>query len=129
DKGLGYGARRYLGAPQIRAGLAALPQPRITFNYLGQFDRQFDEGALFTPSTEGNGLAQDPSAPLGNWLVVEGQVYGGELSLSWGFSREMFDTATIQRLADEYAHELNALIDHCCALEVAQATPSDFALA
>ncbi|WP_212626926.1 non-ribosomal peptide synthetase [Pseudomonas sp. PP3] len=129
DKGLGYGALRYLGAPQIRAGLAALPQPRITFNYLGQFDRQFDEGALFTPSTEGNGLAQDPSAPLGNWLVVEGQVYGGELSLSWGFSREMFDTATIQRLADEYALELNALIDHCCALEVAQATPSDFALA
>jgi amino acid adenylation domain-containing protein/non-ribosomal peptide synthase protein (TIGR01720 family) len=129
DKGLGYGALRYLGTPEIRAGLAALPQPRITFNYLGQFDRQFDDGALFTPSTEGNGLAQDPSAPLGNWLVVEGQVYGGELSLSWGFSREMFDTATIQRLADDYAQELNALIEHCCALEAAQATPSDFPLA
>ncbi|WP_419709281.1 amino acid adenylation domain-containing protein [Pseudomonas sp. NFX224] len=126
DKGLGYGALRYLGTPEVRAELAALPQPRITFNYLGQFDRQFDEGALFTPSTEGNGIAQDPSALLGNWLVVEGQVYGGELSLSWGFSREMFDTATIQRLADEYAQELSALIDHCCTLELAQATPSDF---
>jgi amino acid adenylation domain-containing protein/non-ribosomal peptide synthase protein (TIGR01720 family) len=129
DKGLGYGALRYLGTSEVRAELAALPQPRITFNYLGQFDRQFDEGALFTPSTEGNGVAQDPSAPLGNWLVVEGQVYGGELSLSWGFSREMFDAASIQRLADEYALQLNALIDHCCTLEVAQATPSDFALA
>jgi amino acid adenylation domain-containing protein/non-ribosomal peptide synthase protein (TIGR01720 family) len=129
DKGLGYGALRYLGTAQTRAELAALPQPRITFNYLGQFDRQFDDGALFTPSTEGNGLAQDPSAPLGNWLVVEGQVYGGELSLSWGFSREMFDTATIQRLADDYVQELNALIEHCCALEAPQATPSDFPLA
>ena len=76
DKGLGYGALRYLGPPAIRAELAALPQPRITFNYLGQFDRQFDDAAMFVPSTEGNGLAQDPSAPLGNWLTVEGQVYG-----------------------------------------------------
>ncbi|MHC8402027.1 amino acid adenylation domain-containing protein [Pseudomonas sp. MDT1-17] len=129
DKGLGYGALRYLGTPAIRAELAALPQPRITFNYLGQFDRQFDVAAMFVPSTEGNGVAQDPSAPLGNWLTVEGQVYGGELSLSWGFSREMFDTATIQRLADDYAQELNALIEHCCALEANQATPSDFPLA
>ncbi|MHC8287881.1 amino acid adenylation domain-containing protein [Pseudomonas sp. XS1P51] len=129
DKGLGYGALRYLGAPAIRAELAALPQPRITFNYLGQFDRQFDDGAMFVPSTEGSGVAQDPSAPLGNWLTVEGQVYGGELSLSWGFSHEMFDTATIQRLADDYAQELNALIEHCCAVEAAQATPSDFPLA
>jgi amino acid adenylation domain-containing protein/non-ribosomal peptide synthase protein (TIGR01720 family) len=129
DKGLGYGALRYLGTPAIRAELAALPQPRITFNYLGQFDRQFDDAAMFVPSTEGNGIAQDPSALLGNWLTVEGQVYGGELSLSWGFSREMFDTATIQRLADDYALELNALIDHCCAVEATQATPSDFPLA
>jgi amino acid adenylation domain-containing protein/non-ribosomal peptide synthase protein (TIGR01720 family) len=129
DKGLGYGALRYLGSPQARAELAALPPPRITFNYLGQFDRQFEAGALFTPSTEGNGIAQDPSASLGNWLVVEGQVYGGELSLSWGFSREMFDTATVQRLADVYAQELLALIEHCCTLEAAQATPSDFPLA
>jgi amino acid adenylation domain-containing protein/non-ribosomal peptide synthase protein (TIGR01720 family) len=129
DKGLGYGALRYLGGPAMSAELAALPQPRITFNYLGQFDRQFDDGALFVPSTEGNGVAQDPSAPLGNWLTVEGQVYGGELSLSWGFSREMFDTATIQGLADDYAQELKALIDHCCAVEVPQATPSDFPLA
>ncbi|WP_433736261.1 amino acid adenylation domain-containing protein [Pseudomonas putida] len=129
EKGLGYGALRYLGSAQTRAELAALPQPRITFNYLGQFDRQFDEGALFTPSSEGNGIAQDPKAPLGNWLVVEGQVYGGELSLSWGFSREMFDIATIQRLADDYAQELSALIEHCCALESPQATPSDFPLA
>jgi amino acid adenylation domain-containing protein/non-ribosomal peptide synthase protein (TIGR01720 family) len=129
DKGLGYGALRYLGTPAIRDELAALPQPRITFNYLGQFDRQFDDAAMFVPSTEGNGVAQDPSAPLGNWLTVEGQVYGGELALSWGFSREMFDTATIQRLANDYAQELNALIEHCCGVEVPQATPSDFPLA
>ena len=129
DKGIGYGVLRYLAPSPVVAALAALPQPRITFNYLGQFDRQFDEGALFVPSTEGSGLAQDPLAPLANWLTVEGQVYGGELSLQWGFSREMFSCATIQQLADDYADELKALIAHCCGLEAGQATPSDFPLA
>ncbi|QXH69762.1 non-ribosomal peptide synthetase [Pseudomonas asgharzadehiana] len=129
DKGIGYGLLRYLGAPAAREALAGLAAPRITFNYLGQFDRQFSESALFVPAAQGSGQAQDPEAPLANWLTVEGQVYGGELTLQWGFSREMFDTATIQRLADEYATELKALIEHCCATPAGQATPSDFPLA
>ncbi|WP_456017385.1 non-ribosomal peptide synthase/polyketide synthase, partial [Pseudomonas fluorescens] len=129
EKGLGYGLLRYLGQPQSREALADLATPRITFNYLGQFDRQFNEAALFVPASEGSGQAQDPQAPLANWLTVEGQVYGGELSLQWGFSREMFNAATIQRLADDYATELKALIEHCCATPAGQVTPSDFPLA
>ena len=129
DKGLGYGVLRYLGEPEVRAELAALPAPRITFNYLGQFDRQFDDGALFVPSSEGSGAAQHARAPLANWLTVEGQVYGGELSLSWGFSERMFKRQTIETLAADYLAELGALIEHCCALETPQATPSDFPLA
>ncbi|MBV6662338.1 amino acid adenylation domain-containing protein [Pseudomonas yamanorum] len=129
DKGIGYGVLRYLAEPGVGAALAALPQPRITFNYLGQFDRQFDQNALFIPSEEGSGQAQDPQAPLANWLTVEGQVYGGELSLQWGFSRDMFNVSTIQRLADDYVAELTALIDHCCRTPAGQVTPSDFPLA
>ncbi|MCG6573326.1 amino acid adenylation domain-containing protein [Pseudomonas sp. AF32] len=129
DKGLGYGVLRYLAAPKVQAELTDLPPARITFNYLGQFDRQFDESALFVPSGEGSGVAQDPTAPLANWLTVEGQVYGGELTMSWGFSREMFDNATVQQLVDQYAVELTALIEHCVNLAVPQATPSDFPLA
>ncbi|WDU65426.1 non-ribosomal peptide synthase/polyketide synthase [Pseudomonas poae] len=129
DKGIGYGLLRYLGAPAVRESLSSLTAPRITFNYLGQFDRQFNESALFVPAAQGSGQAQDPEAPLANWLTVEGQVYGGELALQWGFSREMFEESTIQRLADDYAAELKALIEHCCATPAGQVTPSDFPLA
>ncbi|MCB2250910.1 non-ribosomal peptide synthase/polyketide synthase [Pseudomonas chlororaphis] len=129
DKGLGYGLLRYLGEPGGRELLQALPAPRITFNYLGQFDRQFDDAALWAPAVESSGRAQDPEAPLANWLTLEGQVYGGELALQWGFSCEMFADATVQRLADAYVAELKALIAHCCAAPAGQATPSDFPLA
>ncbi|SDF13077.1 non-ribosomal peptide synthase domain TIGR01720/amino acid adenylation domain-containing protein [Pseudomonas extremaustralis] len=129
DKGIGYGLLRYLGTPDAREALSRLAAPRITFNYLGQFDRQFNESALFVPATGGSGQAQDREAPLANWLTLEGQVYGGELTLQWGFSREMFEAATIQRLADDYGAELEALIEHCCATPAGQVTPSDFPLA
>ncbi|MFW9085727.1 non-ribosomal peptide synthetase [Pseudomonas sp. P2758] len=128
-KGLGYGLLRYLGEAPAQQALAALTPPRITFNYLGQFDRQFDETALWEPARERSGVAQDEHAPLANWLTVEGQVYGGELALQWGFSEQMFDAATIQHLADAYAAELKTLIEHCCATPAGQATPSDFPLA
>ena len=128
-KGIGYGLLRYLGTPDARETLSGLAAPRITFNYLGQFDRQFNESALFVPATQGSGQAQDPEAPLANWLTVEGQVYGGELALQWGFSREMFEVATVQRLAEDFQQELLALIAHCVDPKQGGLTPADVTLA
>ncbi|MBY9025040.1 non-ribosomal peptide synthetase [Pseudomonas fluorescens] len=130
-KGIGFGALRYLGDDAARQTLQALPMPRITFNYLGQFDAGFadDGGALFSPANEPAGAEQSPLAALGNWLTLNGQVYGGQLSVGWTFSSQMFDTATIQALADAYALELNALLEHCCQRDSHGVTPSDFPLA
>lgn len=38
NRGLGYGVLRHLGTETQRSALEALPEPRIVFNYLGQFD-------------------------------------------------------------------------------------------
>ncbi|SDA35417.1 non-ribosomal peptide synthetase, partial [Pseudomonas sp. NFPP12] len=130
NKGIGFGALRYLGDEAAQQTLAALAVPRITFNYLGQFDGSFDEpDAWFAPSAEAKGADQGAQAPLGNWLSINGQVYGGQLKLGWTFSQAMFDTATIEHLADDYARELKALIEHCSQPEHRGATPSDFPLA
>ena len=129
NKGLGHGLLQQLGTPAQRQALAALATPRITFNYLGQFDRQFDDQALWIPAVESSGLAQDTDAPLANWLTVEGQVYGGELALQFGFSSQMYQQATIAELLARFKARLSELVAHCCALQVPQATPSDFPLA
>jgi len=130
NKGIGFGALRYLGDEAAQQTLAGLAVPRITFNYLGQFDASFDnEHALFTPAYEAKGEDQSPDAPLGNWLSINGQVYGGALKLGWTFSHTMFDSNTIQRLADDYTRELKALIEHCAEPAHRGATPSDFPLA
>jgi amino acid adenylation domain-containing protein/non-ribosomal peptide synthase protein (TIGR01720 family) len=128
-KGLGYGLLRYMGDATAQAALAALPQARVTFNYLGQFDQSFAEDALFTPARESSGAAQSADAPLPNWLSVDGQVYGGELKLDWTFSRECFDLREIEALAMDFRAELLALIDHCLSEGAGGVTPADFPLA
>ncbi|MHC6226524.1 amino acid adenylation domain-containing protein [Pseudomonas sp. X10] len=131
DKGIGFGTLRYLGDEPARQSLGALPTPRITFNYLGQFDGSFDsdEGTLLRPAAESTGANQSPQANLGNWLELNGQVYGGELSMNWNFSTQMFDEATVQRLADDFSQELAVIIAHCCDPRHQGLTPSDFPLA
>ncbi|WP_053817198.1 non-ribosomal peptide synthetase, partial [Pseudomonas aeruginosa] len=130
-KGLGFGVLRYLGSAEDRAALAALPSPRITFNYLGQFDGSFsaDSSALFRPCADAAGSERDSDAPLDNWLSLNGQVYAGRLGIDWSFSAARFSEASIVRLADAYRDELLALIEHCCAAGVEGVTPSDFPLA
>ncbi|WP_353231753.1 amino acid adenylation domain-containing protein [Pseudomonas helleri] len=128
-KGLGFGLLRYQGDAQTQASLAALPQARVTFNYLGQFDQSFNDDGLFVPAQEASGAAQSLDSPLANWLSVDGQVYGGELKLDLSFSQECFDTADIEALASSLKAQLQALIEHCLNPQHSGVTPADFALA
>ncbi|AZP72380.1 hypothetical protein EJJ20_25955 [Pseudomonas poae] len=128
NKGLGFGALRYLGTDVDQQRLRSQSLPCVTFNYLGQFDASFDQaqGALFVPSSEAAGSERDSEAPLGNLLSLNGQVYGGVLNVGWTFSGAMFDSAVIQALADDYGQELQALVEHCLTPDVVGLTPADF---
>ncbi|WP_406819561.1 amino acid adenylation domain-containing protein [Pseudomonas sp. KnCO4] len=131
DKGIGHGLLRYLGDADVRDQLERAAQARVTFNYLGQFDASFDAeaGALFTPGRESAGRTQCAGAPLGNWLGITGQVYGGELFLEWTYSADVHHPATIESLAQAYEQALAELVEHCCDGCHLGVTPSDFPLA
>ncbi|MEY4544398.1 MAG: hypothetical protein RL685_593 [Pseudomonadota bacterium] len=128
DRGLGYGVLRHLATAEARSQLEGLVEPRITFNYLGQFDQSFDERALFVPATEATGRAQSESSSLGSWLSINGQVYGGELSLTFSYSSERYRRETVEAMAESYRQELEAVVEHCVG-GASGATPSDFPLA
>ncbi|MFV3415781.1 amino acid adenylation domain-containing protein [Pseudomonas nitroreducens] len=115
DKGIGYGALRYLGDSALRRQLAARAEPRVTFNYLGQFDQSFDEQALFVPLQEKPGDTYAASTPMNNWLEIVGQVYDGELTLRCMFSRRVFRPSRIEALMAQLRMELEGVIGHCCA--------------
>ncbi|EPN54930.1 pyoverdine sidechain peptide synthetase II, D-Asp-L-Thr component, partial [Pseudomonas syringae pv. actinidiae ICMP 19096] len=130
NKGIGYGVLRHMADSTFAQPLAALPQARVTFNYLGQFDGSFNEqqGALFVPSADSVGVALCEDGPLGNWLSLNGQVFDGQLQLDWTFSCEVYQASTIDTLARRYEQALTTLIEHCIAGHQG-VTPSDFPLA
>jgi amino acid adenylation domain-containing protein/non-ribosomal peptide synthase protein (TIGR01720 family) len=128
DRGLGYAVLRYLAARDVRDELSRLPEPRVSFNYLGQFDQSFGDDALFVPAAEPSGRGQSEDAPVHTWLAIDGQVYDGELALTLSFSQKMYRRETVEALAEAYSQELAALIGHCVA-GASGVTPSDFPLA
>ncbi|CAG9164011.1 non-ribosomal peptide synthetase [Cupriavidus pampae] len=107
-KGIGYGVLRYLSTDSaIRSALRGA-EPRITFNYLGQFDQTFSEDSAFAPATEAAGAMRNEAGPLANWIEIVGRVYDGQLSISWIYSDAMFRPATLEALVDAYQRELEA---------------------
>ncbi|MBO4122681.1 AMP-binding protein, partial [Cupriavidus gilardii] len=125
DNGIGYSLLRHLGPVEIRSELARRTEPRITFNYLGQFDQAAAGDGDFALADESSGGGRDGQAPLGNMLTINGQVFGAELVLKLGYSCKQFDPATIERLGDALHRELETVIEHCLCHDNHGMTPSD----
>ncbi|MGJ5068406.1 non-ribosomal peptide synthase/polyketide synthase [Bradyrhizobium oligotrophicum] len=124
-RGLGYGVLRHCGSPEQRAALADGAEPRIVFNYLGQFGAGSDLAFALAP--EGTGPSRSASAPLGRWLGINGQVLDGRLKLTFSFGRRRYRRTTIERLAACYSKALRELVAHCTS-GVHGITPSDVPL-
>jgi non-ribosomal peptide synthase protein (TIGR01720 family) len=116
DKGLGFGLLRYLGNERVREQLAALPEPKVVFNYLGQFDQDLGDGR-FAPSKVSVGALIDPATALNRELEINGQVYAGQLGLTFRFSGQRYQRQTIERLHNAYRQALVQLLE---SLPVAQ---------
>ena len=127
DRGFGYGVLRYLRGGEAAALLAALPAPRVSFNYLGEFDGSF-AGGLFAPAAAPSGAAQSPRQRRPHALAVSLLVVSGRLRVDWGYSADLCDRGTIERLAAAYAASLRELLAHCRAAGTAY-TPGDFTYA
>jgi len=129
QRGLGYGVLAELGATELRAQLNAAVKPDVAFNYLGQFDATFGEDALFRVADESAGAELAESTPLAHALEINGQIYGGELSLWLNYNPRQIEPVTLQRLAASFQRELRAIIAHCASPDAGGVTPSDFPLA
>jgi len=126
QRGIGYGILRYLGngggAPNR---WKSVPEPAVSFNYLGQLDRLLPEDSVFRvlPSVGPPRSARDRRRHL---IAVEGKVVGGRLRFAWIYSENLHRRATIERLAEGFEQALRALVFHCRSADAGSYTPSDF---
>jgi non-ribosomal peptide synthase protein (TIGR01720 family) len=102
-RGIGFGLLRYLSRDAtITAKLRTLPPSDICFNYLGQFGQALAEGSIFRPARESIGPTQSPRSRLSYLLEINAWVAGGQLCANWTYSQDLYERATVSRLADAF---------------------------
>ncbi|TGD57482.1 condensation domain-containing protein, partial [Flavobacterium humi] len=128
DKGLGYGALKYLNTDTQTSSLLNGKSWDLVFNYLGQMDNIINKSNWFTGAEESTGEHIHPNYPVRDKLVVKGAIVNNTLGFSFDYSEKQYDEKTIETLAKNYIDNLAQLIGHAANKEDADFTPSDFNL-
>ncbi|HVR07522.1 MAG TPA: condensation domain-containing protein, partial [Thermoanaerobaculia bacterium] len=125
-RGVGYGLLRYLRAGAARAELAALPQPEIAFNYLGQLDQALPAEAPFAPAYESRGPEQSPRARRRHRLEISAVIVGGVFRTTWTYDPARFASAEVEPLAAAFLAALRDTVEHCRSRQGSERAPADF---
>ncbi|WP_260990004.1 condensation domain-containing protein, partial [Paenibacillus xylanexedens] len=104
NKGVGYGALKYL-TPVEKRGIGSTLLPEISFNYLGQWDREMNAGAM-SMSGLSTGLLMSPQSERVHALDIAGNVIAGKLMLSLTYDKQEYEESTMQGLLDNYRKQL-----------------------
>ncbi|WP_084531625.1 amino acid adenylation domain-containing protein [Nocardia miyunensis] len=132
DNGIGYDMLRCLDATGS-AELADLPEPQISFNYLGRVGAAEHSGP-WTPTTEFTALTatSDPAMALSAVLdvnaIAEQGPDGLHLDVTWDFASRIVSDDEIRELAGLWVHALGGLAEHVRSDTTPGFTPSDFPL-
>ena len=127
NRGLGYGVLRYLSDdPDVGERLRRLPQPQISFNYLGQFNQVFWGSSIFKPAGESCGPTQPHEDQRRTLLDITGMIIDGSLEVNWTYSENIHRRSSVEELARRFTESLERLIAHCQSSEAGGYTPSDF---
>jgi amino acid adenylation domain-containing protein/non-ribosomal peptide synthase protein (TIGR01720 family) len=112
QQGFGYSLLRYLSPDQkLRESLLKQPQPQISFNYWGQFQRSANEASFF--QWNGVSLVAGKKNHRKHLLNIDCVVRDGCFVMNWTYSRNRHLFATIEHLAKNYQKALIELIQHC----------------
>jgi non-ribosomal peptide synthase protein (TIGR01720 family) len=122
--GLGYGALRTFGTPEVREKLVRSgPGPQVVFNYLGQWDARPRSTGTAAPAADGPatetglyraelpapGLDHDPRDAGTHPLEITGAVQDGRLTFSWQYRAELRHPDGVPAVAADFAAALRAI--------------------
>ncbi len=116
-RGLGYGLLRYLGGDKT---LAAKPQARISFNYLGRSDAAQNESVFrlvpffaaraFIGPVSHTGSVRGAANRRSHLLEIEAVIAAGALQVAWVYNETVHRPATIAGWANRFIENLQTLI-------------------
>lgn len=127
--GLGFGLLKYLCNDEAATAIRSLPEPQVSFNYLGQLDQVLPESSPIAPASESVGPQQGAQNRRTHELSFVSSVKAGQLHLTCLFSQQRYDRETVDRLMTHVIQHIRELVSHCATGSTSTFTPSDFELA
>ncbi|MGB7234581.1 MAG: amino acid adenylation domain-containing protein [Rhodococcus sp. (in: high G+C Gram-positive bacteria)] len=103
SKGIGYGLLRW----REHGRRLPSPEPEVTFNYLGRFERPYDDSATLVRSWQP--VASEDAHERTHLLDVSVVLRHGRVSVRWDYSPSVHDAATMDDLAQRYRQRLEEL--------------------
>ncbi|MEO5730649.1 MAG: condensation domain-containing protein, partial [Byssovorax sp.] len=131
-RGLGYGLLRYLHAD---GEALRWPRPELSFNYLGRMSYvgraggDIDSPLNLRFARESVGPLDSPEGERSHVLQINCLVDDDRLDFVFGYSADLHEAATVERLAADFIAALKHLILHCLSPAAGGWSPSDFPLA
>jgi microcystin synthetase protein McyA len=124
---LNYGLLRYLNPNRNDLQQwRTLPEPEVSFLYLGQIDHILPASSLYKLSHEGSGQNRSPRGKRGKLFEIEAFILEGRLHLVWTYSEHLHQRATVEKLAAGCVEALRRFSVHNDAAKMPIYTPSDF---
>jgi len=120
NKGIGYNNLCYLTKNK---NIDLLCNPKISFNYLGEFSETDND--LFELQVVDATYCIAPNLERPYLLDVESMIIQGQLHLSIHYNPQHYHTTTIQQILSTYHQILLAIINHCQQKQIAELTPAD----
>jgi iturin family lipopeptide synthetase B len=123
-KGIGYGILKYLTINEHKEIDFSIT-PRVSFNYLGQFDADV-ERMSFSLAREPVGQLMAVQTRRSFDLDITGMIVKKRLLMSITYNRQHYRTKTLETLAHHFQTAMSQIISYCTARPDRELTPSDF---
>lgn len=130
NNGIGFGILKYLSKDKsLTEKLRSIQQPEIVFNYLGQINENIIDSSDWKLGKELIVLDQNKDGIRAHILEINSIVSDSKLKVNFTFSKNIFNSETINNFSEVYIEELKNIIDHCTTEDTGGYTPSDFSAA
>lgn len=120
NNGIGYGIMKYL----TEEGIFMDSIPEISFNYLGQFESNYEAEFITSTMPIGNCIGKQYHRPFA--IDINCKVENGTFKVYLAYSRLEYREETIWKLLNSYIDCLSSIITHCQKEAPKEYTPSDF---
>jgi len=125
NNGMGFGILKYLTSEENKNDIKLDFHPQISFNFLGQFDKDISQMESFAIANEKSGNTRSLEREGEYEIDFIGIVSNNQLNIILEYNEKQFKEETMKSLEKLFVKNLNNVLEHCLNINEVILTPDD----